>query len=58
MNTACFNTPMCGYVATCPDCYGCDDCCRCHEHDMNRRVALDCQGECLRDGEIADEAEG
>jgi hypothetical protein len=27
--TACFNTPMCGYIATCPDCYGCDDCCQC-----------------------------
>lgn len=27
--TICKNTPECGYLATCPDRYGCDYCCRC-----------------------------
>jgi hypothetical protein len=26
---SCRESPMCGYVATCPDCDGCDDCCDC-----------------------------
>lgn len=28
-NIACRESPMCGYLAECPDCDCCADCCRC-----------------------------
>ena len=29
MECACRESPMCGLLATCPDCECCEDCCRC-----------------------------
>lgn len=51
MMISCRESPMCGYIATCPDCDGCNDCCQCDTRcaftgcDKSDCWCEDCTGE-------------
>lgn len=47
MSYACRETPMCAYLATCPECDGCDDCCSCLGNCPDCGVAIE---DCWCDG--------